>query len=67
MLHMLIEDIFNFFLLQKRIFKTLENDPVFARQPGEDVPMEKMRELTFLRYRRTEEKLQRLDAVSHLS
>uniref|UniRef100_A0A3B4XAY0 Acyl-coenzyme A oxidase n=1 Tax=Seriola lalandi dorsalis TaxID=1841481 RepID=A0A3B4XAY0_SERLL len=28
---------------------TLENDPLFARRPGEDVPMEKMRELTFLR------------------
>uniref|UniRef100_A0A671WKM0 Acyl-coenzyme A oxidase n=1 Tax=Sparus aurata TaxID=8175 RepID=A0A671WKM0_SPAAU len=31
------------------VFKTLENDPVFARQPGEDVPLERMRELTFLR------------------
>lgn len=35
--------------LKKRVFKTMENDPVFARRPGEDLPMEKMRELTFLR------------------
>lgn len=44
----------------------MENDPVFARRPGEDLPMEKMRELTFLRYRQTEEKVQSLTAVSHL-
>ncbi|RVE60242.1 hypothetical protein OJAV_G00178990 [Oryzias javanicus] len=31
------------------IFKTLENDPLFARQPGEDVSLEKARELNFLR------------------
>ncbi|KAG7495064.1 peroxisomal acyl-coenzyme A oxidase 3 [Solea senegalensis] len=31
------------------IFKTLENDPLFARLPGEDVSLEKKRELTFLR------------------
>ncbi|KAK2900310.1 peroxisomal acyl-coenzyme A oxidase 3 isoform X1 [Channa argus] len=31
------------------VFKTLENDPLFARQPGEELPIEKMRELTFLR------------------
>uniref|UniRef100_A0A3B4TMA9 Acyl-coenzyme A oxidase n=1 Tax=Seriola dumerili TaxID=41447 RepID=A0A3B4TMA9_SERDU len=31
------------------VSRTLENDPLFARRPGEDVPMEKMRELTFLR------------------
>ncbi|XP_023279541.1 peroxisomal acyl-coenzyme A oxidase 3 [Seriola lalandi dorsalis] len=31
------------------VYRTLENDPLFARRPGEDVPMEKMRELTFLR------------------
>lgn len=37
-------------VLQHHVFKTLENDPVFARQPGEDVPLERMRELTFLRY-----------------
>uniref|UniRef100_A0A3Q4BXX7 Acyl-coenzyme A oxidase n=1 Tax=Mola mola TaxID=94237 RepID=A0A3Q4BXX7_MOLML len=34
---------------KQHVFKTLENDPLFSRQPGEDVPMEKMRELTFLR------------------
>ncbi|CAL1590750.1 unnamed protein product [Knipowitschia caucasica] len=32
-----------------KVFQTLENDPVFARRPGEDIPMDKMRELTFLR------------------
>ncbi|XP_058481974.1 peroxisomal acyl-coenzyme A oxidase 3 [Solea solea] len=31
------------------IFKTLENDPLFAHLPGEDVSLEKKRELTFLR------------------
>ncbi|CAG5929639.1 unnamed protein product, partial [Menidia menidia] len=31
------------------VFTTLQNDPLFARQPGEDVPIEKKRELTFLR------------------
>ncbi|KAK0146543.1 Peroxisomal acyl-coenzyme A oxidase 3 [Merluccius polli] len=31
------------------IFKTLENDPLFARQAGEDHSVEKKRELTFLR------------------
>uniref|UniRef100_A0A3B3HVF1 Acyl-coenzyme A oxidase n=1 Tax=Oryzias latipes TaxID=8090 RepID=A0A3B3HVF1_ORYLA len=31
------------------IFKSLENDPLFARQPGEDLSLEKMRELNFLR------------------
>ncbi|XP_041820833.1 peroxisomal acyl-coenzyme A oxidase 3 [Chelmon rostratus] len=35
--------------LKHHVFKTLENDPLFARQPGEDLPVEKMRELTFLR------------------
>lgn len=44
----------------------MENDPVFARRPGEDLPMEKMRELTFLRYTQTEEEVQSLIAVSHL-
>lgn len=39
-----------FSVLQHHVFKTLENDPLFARQPGEDLPVEKMRELTFLRY-----------------
>ncbi|XP_069034019.1 peroxisomal acyl-coenzyme A oxidase 3 [Embiotoca jacksoni] len=40
------EDILAF---KQHVFRTLENDPLFARQPGEDVPLEKMRELTFLR------------------
>lgn len=31
------------------LWKTLEDDPLFARLPGEDVSLEKMRELTFLR------------------
>lgn len=34
---------------KQRMFRTLESDPLFARRPGEDIPMEKMRELTFLR------------------
>lgn len=34
---------------KEKVFKLLENDPLFARQPGEDIPIEKMRELTFLR------------------
>ncbi|KAI3376693.1 hypothetical protein L3Q82_017120 [Scortum barcoo] len=34
---------------KQHVFKTLENDPLFARRPGEDIPIEKMRELTFLR------------------
>ncbi|CAN9509757.1 unnamed protein product [Ophioblennius macclurei] len=34
---------------KQHVFKTLENDSLFARQPGEDIPMEKKRELTFLR------------------
>ncbi|KAM3857625.1 peroxisomal acyl-coenzyme A oxidase 3 [Diretmus argenteus] len=34
---------------KQHVFRTLENDPLFARQPGEDLPMEKMREITFLR------------------
>ncbi|XP_041840772.1 peroxisomal acyl-coenzyme A oxidase 3 [Melanotaenia boesemani] len=34
---------------KQHIFTTLENDPLFARRPGEDVPIEKKRELTFLR------------------
>ncbi|XP_063780212.1 peroxisomal acyl-coenzyme A oxidase 3 isoform X2 [Pseudophryne corroboree] len=40
------EDIIAF---KKRIFSTLENDPLFYRRPGEDLPLEKYRELTFLR------------------
>ncbi|XP_051917441.1 peroxisomal acyl-coenzyme A oxidase 3 [Hippocampus zosterae] len=35
--------------LKQRVFTALENDPVFSRRPGEDLPLEKMRELTFLR------------------
>lgn len=37
-------------LVQQHVFKSLENDPVFARQPGEDISVEKKRELNFLRY-----------------
>ena len=35
--------------LQRHVYTTLENDPLFARQPGEDVSLETMRELTFRR------------------
>uniref|UniRef100_A0A6Q2XKN4 Acyl-coenzyme A oxidase n=1 Tax=Esox lucius TaxID=8010 RepID=A0A6Q2XKN4_ESOLU len=35
--------------LKQHVFRTLENDPVFARQPGEDLTTEKMREVTFRR------------------
>ncbi len=31
------------------MFRTLESDPLFGRQPGEDVPVEQKRELTFRR------------------
>lgn len=31
------------------MFRTLENDPLFSRQPGEDISLEQMRELTFRR------------------
>ncbi|XP_074480308.1 peroxisomal acyl-coenzyme A oxidase 3 [Sebastes fasciatus] len=34
---------------KQHVFKSLEDDPLFARQPGEDISLEKMRELTFLR------------------
>ncbi|MEQ2307217.1 acyl-Coenzyme A oxidase [Ameca splendens] len=34
---------------KQHVFKTLENDPLFARQPGEDISVEKKRELNFLR------------------
>ncbi|XP_017282516.1 peroxisomal acyl-coenzyme A oxidase 3 [Kryptolebias marmoratus] len=34
---------------KQHVFKTLENDPLFARQPGEDVSVERKRELNFLR------------------
>ncbi|XP_061566048.1 peroxisomal acyl-coenzyme A oxidase 3 [Cololabis saira] len=33
------------------VCKTLENDPVFARRPGEDVSVDRHRELSFLRVR----------------
>uniref|UniRef100_A0A665WS22 Acyl-coenzyme A oxidase n=1 Tax=Echeneis naucrates TaxID=173247 RepID=A0A665WS22_ECHNA len=36
---------------KEHIFRTMENDLLFAHQPGDDIPMEKMRELTFLRFR----------------
>ncbi|KAJ8416463.1 hypothetical protein AAFF_G00357510 [Aldrovandia affinis] len=31
------------------VFRVLESDPIFARQPGEDISVERARELTFLR------------------
>ncbi|XP_033891183.3 peroxisomal acyl-coenzyme A oxidase 3 isoform X1 [Acipenser ruthenus] len=34
---------------KRNVFSALENNLVFARQPGEDVSVEKQRELTFLR------------------
>uniref|UniRef100_A0A3B3RMT8 Acyl-coenzyme A oxidase n=1 Tax=Paramormyrops kingsleyae TaxID=1676925 RepID=A0A3B3RMT8_9TELE len=34
---------------KKHVFSVLENDPIFARQPGEDLSLEKMREMTFRR------------------
>ncbi|XP_076580823.1 peroxisomal acyl-coenzyme A oxidase 3-like [Chaetodon auriga] len=47
MLHFIEDE--NIQAFKQHVFKTLENDPLFARLPGEDVPIEKMRELTFLR------------------
>uniref|UniRef100_A0A8D2NLP6 Acyl-coenzyme A oxidase n=1 Tax=Zosterops lateralis melanops TaxID=1220523 RepID=A0A8D2NLP6_ZOSLA len=38
--------------LKNRIFSALENDPLFAHQPGEDLCREKYQELTFLRCKR---------------
>uniref|UniRef100_UPI00398F3A2F peroxisomal acyl-coenzyme A oxidase 3 n=1 Tax=Pristiophorus japonicus TaxID=55135 RepID=UPI00398F3A2F len=38
--------------VKKHVFRTLENDPLFARQPGEDLSVEKYRELTFYRCKR---------------
>uniref|UniRef100_A0A3Q2H4P8 Acyl-coenzyme A oxidase n=1 Tax=Equus caballus TaxID=9796 RepID=A0A3Q2H4P8_HORSE len=38
--------------LKKTIFSALEDDPLFARPGGGDLPMEKYRELNFLRCRR---------------
>nr|XP_034968158.1 peroxisomal acyl-coenzyme A oxidase 3 isoform X1 [Zootoca vivipara] len=43
------EDLLRF---KNRIFSALENDPLFARLTGEELPLEKYRELTFLRCRR---------------
>ncbi|XP_043918737.1 peroxisomal acyl-coenzyme A oxidase 3 [Protopterus annectens] len=43
------EDIVQF---RKKIFSTLENDTLFARQPGEDLNLNQNRELTFLRCKR---------------
>ncbi|XP_060633983.1 peroxisomal acyl-coenzyme A oxidase 3 [Anolis sagrei] len=43
------EDLISF---KNKIFSTLENDPLFARLAGEELPLEKYRELTFLRCRR---------------
>ncbi|XP_020847804.1 peroxisomal acyl-coenzyme A oxidase 3 isoform X1 [Phascolarctos cinereus] len=39
-------------ILKKRIFSAFENDPLFAHHPGEELPIEKYRELNFLRCRR---------------
>ncbi|XP_053796389.1 peroxisomal acyl-coenzyme A oxidase 3 isoform X1 [Vidua chalybeata] len=38
--------------LKNRIFTALENDPLFAHHPGEDLCREKYQELTFLRCKR---------------
>lgn len=38
--------------MQKTIFSALENDPLFAPPRGGDLPMEKYRELNFLRLKR---------------
>ncbi|KAL9851740.1 peroxisomal acyl-coenzyme A oxidase 3 isoform 1-T2 [Geothlypis trichas] len=38
--------------LKNRIFSALENDPLFAHHPGEDLCREKYQELTFLRCKR---------------
>lgn len=46
------EVFYSFHVPQRHIFRTLENDPLFARRPGEDLPLDRMRELTFLRYER---------------
>ncbi|KAM8939550.1 peroxisomal acyl-coenzyme A oxidase 3 [Pelodytes ibericus] len=43
------EDLVRF---KSKIFSTLENDPLFHRHPGEDLSLEKYRELTFLRCKR---------------
>ncbi|OXB62028.1 hypothetical protein ASZ78_015670 [Callipepla squamata] len=38
--------------LKNRIFSALESDPLFARNPGEELSREKYQELTFLRCKR---------------
>ncbi|XP_053112950.1 peroxisomal acyl-coenzyme A oxidase 3 isoform X2 [Hemicordylus capensis] len=43
------EDLIHF---KNRIFSAFESDPLFARLPGEELSLEKYRELTFLRCRR---------------
>uniref|UniRef100_A0A8I6G857 Acyl-coenzyme A oxidase n=1 Tax=Rattus norvegicus TaxID=10116 RepID=A0A8I6G857_RAT len=43
------QDVLDF---KKTIFSTLENDPLFARPFGADLPLEKERELNFLRCKR---------------
>ncbi|KAL6040096.1 hypothetical protein STEG23_000097, partial [Scotinomys teguina] len=43
------EDVLQF---KKTIFEALENDPLFARSFGTDLPLEKQRELNFLRCKR---------------
>ncbi|XP_032080521.1 peroxisomal acyl-coenzyme A oxidase 3 isoform X2 [Thamnophis elegans] len=43
------EDLIRF---KHTVFSALENDPLFARVPGEELPLEKYRELTFLRCRK---------------
>lgn len=40
---------------QKTIFSALENDPLFAHSHGEDLSLEKYRELSFLRCKRVME------------
>ncbi|KAM6440615.1 peroxisomal acyl-coenzyme A oxidase 3 isoform 1-T1 [Liasis olivaceus] len=43
------EDLIRF---KHKIYSALENDPLFARVPGEELSLEKYRELTFLRCRK---------------
>ncbi|MEQ2265926.1 hypothetical protein XENORESO_014836, partial [Xenotaenia resolanae] len=38
-------------MFKRRVWKTLEDDALFARIPGEDISVDKHRELTFLRLR----------------
>ncbi|XP_074085952.1 peroxisomal acyl-coenzyme A oxidase 3 isoform X2 [Macrotis lagotis] len=39
-------------IFKKRLFSAFENDPLFAHHPGEELPIEKYRELNFLRCKR---------------